>query len=453
MYSLALNKKLLLIAFVLFITMFLYGCNSESSNNNEDDDSGDKVKISMSVWGMPFENALYTDVYIPEFEKQNPDIEVEFLHYDELRDKYLTLGAANDLPDVMRSPGANVQEFIQRGMFIPLDEYMEGDNFDRNNYPEASWVSMQRDGQTYAIPQDANSTVLYYSPEAFQEAGLEEPDHDYTLEQMMEDAKTLTKKDKNGNVKQYGFVMGWNADNFAQFVLSNGGNIWKEDGTVSTVDSPESIEALKYWQDLVVDFQLTTSTSDQAQMGPDAYFQAGKAAMYMDGTWMAPSIKNSAPDFNFKATSFPHGDKKLARSMSSSFGISKDSEHPDEAWKLVKFLTSKEQLDVYWQSLWVAAPATLSSLEDEEAFTNITGVPEADVPGIDSNKEFEEKVGYLKDLFDNNWLDQTWISPYHNYYADEIDNAIQLVLTEGADPKEVLVEAAERINSAIEQNQ
>lgn len=452
MYSMVSSKKKIVLVLALLCVLFLFGCSSKGSHSGGKESDGDKVKISMSVWGMPFENALYTDVYIPEFEKENPDIKVEFLHYDELRDKYLTLGAANDLPDVMRSPGVNVQEFIQRGMFIPLDKYIEDDNFDMNNYPEASWVSMQLDGQTFAIPQDANSTVLYYDPKAFKEAGLEEPDHNYTLEQMMNDAKILTKKDKKGNVEKYGFVMGWNADNFVQFVLSNGGNIWSEDGSTSTIDSQESIEALEYWRDLVVDFQLTTSASDQAQMGPDAYFQAGRAAMYMDGTWMAPSIKNSAPDFEFKATSFPKGKEKVSRSMSSSFGISKDSDHPEEAWKLVKFLTEKEQLDVYWQSLWVAAPATLSSMEDEDSFKNITGVPEANVPGIDSEEEFEEKVGYLKDLFDNNWLDQTWISPYQNYYADEIENAIQSVLTEGADPEETLEKAAKKINSAIGQN-
>ncbi|WP_066195693.1 MULTISPECIES: ABC transporter substrate-binding protein [Gracilibacillus] len=439
--------KMIFLSVILCLMTFLYACSSEESGG-----SGDKVQISLSVWGMPFENALYTDIYIPEFEEQNPDIEVEFLHYDELRDRYLTLGAANDLPDVMRSPGVNVPEFINRGMFIPLDDYIESENLDMDNYPEASWVSMQKDDQTFAIPQDANSTVLYYDPEAFAEAGLEEPNHDYTMEQMLEDAEKLTIKGNNGNIERYGFVMGWNADNFANFVLANGGNIWNEDGTVSTVDSSESIEALEYWRDLVVDFQLTTSTSDQAQMGPDAYFQARQAAMYIDGTWMAPSIKNAAPDFNYKATSFPEGKEKVSRSMSSSFGISKDSDHPDEAWKLIQFLTEKEQLDVYWQSLWVAAPAALSSLEDEESFRNVTGVPEADVPGIDSEEEFDEKLGYLKDLFDNQWLDQTWISPYQNYYADHIDNAIQSVLTEGADPEEALVEAAENINASINQN-
>ncbi len=205
----------------------------------------------------------------------------------------------------------------------------------------------------------------------------------------------------------------------------------------STVNSKEAVRALEYWKELVVDFQLTPSSSDIAQMGPDAYFKAGRAAMYIDGTWMAPSIKNASPDFDFKVTSFPKGDVKVSRSISSSFAIAQNSEHPDEAWELIKFLTAKEQLNDYWQALWVAAPARISSMESE-AYEDVVGVPDAGVPGIDSSEEFEDKVGYIKDAFDNGWANQEWFSPYQNYYFDEVNNAIQSVLVEGADPEEAL---------------
>lgn len=439
------KNSLSFLSILLLFSVALMGCGDGSSDA--------ETQISMAVWGMPFENDLYTDIYIPEFEEQNPGVEVEFIHLDELRDQYLTLGAAGDLPDVMRSPGQDVQEFISRGYYISLDDYIESDNFDMDDFPEETWVAMQDDdGETFAIPQDANATVLYYDPEAFAEAGLAEPDHDYTLDQMMEDAQVLTKSDAGGNVERYGFVTNWDAGNFINYVLTNGGNIWSEDGMESTVDSPEAIEALEYWRNLVVDFQLTPTASDQAQMGADAYFQAGRAAMFIDGTWMAPSIKNAAPDFDFKITSFPDGAVKTTRSQSSSFGVSKDSDYPDEAWELVKFLTEKEQLDEYWQSLWVAAPARLSSMEDDEAFRNVVGVPDADVPGIDSDEEFDEKIGYLKETIDNGWLNQEWVSPYQNYFFSEVDNAIQSVLVDGADPEEALTKAAESINSSIEQN-
>ncbi len=163
---------------------------------------------------MPFENALYTDIYIPEFEKKYPNIEVEFLHFDDLRQRYVTLGSARDLPDVMRQSAPDVQEYIARNMNIPLDDYIERDQFDMSDFPEEIWAGTQKDGVTYGIPQDANVPGLYYDPAAFKEAGLQEPDHNYTLEQMKEDAHTLTQFNERGNVERYGIVMGWDASIF-----------------------------------------------------------------------------------------------------------------------------------------------------------------------------------------------------------------------------------------------
>ncbi|MGX7164722.1 ABC transporter substrate-binding protein [Enterococcus massiliensis] len=450
------TKRNLSVLFIgLVSALLLTGCGGgKSDSGKKDGDDKGKTKISMSVWGMPFESDLYTKTYIPEFEKENPDIEVEFNNFDKLRDKYITLNAANDLPDVMRAPGGDVQEYIHRGMYTPLDKYMEESDFDTADFPAEIWPAMKgEDGKTYAIPQDANAMVLYYDPASFKEAGLAEPDDNYTLDQMMKDAKTLTKKDKSGNVDKYGFVTYWDSDNFINFVLSMGGNLWdKDDKSKSAVDSPESIAALDYWKDLVVDFQLTPSSSDQKQMGPDAYFQSGKAAMFMSGTWMAPSIKKAAPKLDFKVTSFPKGEIKTDRSQSSSFGVSKDSKNPEAAWKLVQFLTAKEQLDVYWQDLWVAAPARLSSLNDDKAFKNIVGVKSAGVPGIDSEQEFTEKASAIKTIINNKWIDQTWVSPYMNFYHTEVTNAIESVLVDGAKPKKALTDAAKNINKSIEQS-
>ena len=41
----------------------------------------------MSVWGMPWENDLYTKIYIPEFERQNPGIKVRFHHFEDYGNK------------------------------------------------------------------------------------------------------------------------------------------------------------------------------------------------------------------------------------------------------------------------------------------------------------------------------------------------------------------------------
>ena len=58
--------------------------------------------IEMSVWGMPFENKLYTDVYIPEFERQNPGIKVSFSHFEDYPNRVLLSHGGVIGPDLIR---------------------------------------------------------------------------------------------------------------------------------------------------------------------------------------------------------------------------------------------------------------------------------------------------------------------------------------------------------------
>src|ERR1051326_7684661 len=87
--------------------------------------AGGRVEIELSVWGMPFENALYIKEYIPEFERQNPNIKVRFHHFDNYSNRILMLRAGGIAPDVMRQNTNYGAQFIRRGMNLPLDRFMD----------------------------------------------------------------------------------------------------------------------------------------------------------------------------------------------------------------------------------------------------------------------------------------------------------------------------------------
>ena len=61
------------------------------------------VSIEMSVWGMPWENDLYTKIYIPEFERQNPGIKVRFHHFEDYGNK-VKLSVNVDETEVLMPP-------------------------------------------------------------------------------------------------------------------------------------------------------------------------------------------------------------------------------------------------------------------------------------------------------------------------------------------------------------
>jgi len=60
------------------------------------------VTIELVVWGIPFELALYKDEYIPEFERENPDIKVKSLNFEDYESSILVSYAGGMMPDVVR---------------------------------------------------------------------------------------------------------------------------------------------------------------------------------------------------------------------------------------------------------------------------------------------------------------------------------------------------------------
>ena len=76
-------------------------------------------------------------------------------------------------------------------------------------------------------------------------------------------------------------------------------------------------------------------------------FAQGRAAMYLNGTWLPNEIKGNAPNFNWGQFSFPAidpaGDGIYANNYGSQcFGINKNTKYPEEAFKFLVWMTTGE---------------------------------------------------------------------------------------------------------------
>jgi len=414
-----------------------------------DEPSGGPVTIELSVWGMPWENDLYTKVYIPEFEKQNPGIKVKFHHFEDYGNRVRLSFAGDIAPDVMREGNEGGAQWILRGMNLPLDEFIDGpDGIDRNDFFPVLWDFLQLDGKTYGVPQDINIVGLYYNKDLFDKAGLEYPDSSWTWTDLKRAAVELTEdKDNDGHPEVLGIDMGWGGGAFRPFLYQAGGKFWSEDRLTVAYDSPEAAEALRFYKGLMRTYTLTRSSSTRGGLGPDKFFEAGKVAMYYDGSWITPSIKKNAPKLRFGVAPLPKGNIAMSVSGSCFWGISRKTRHPKEAWKLVKYLTSTEALTEYWRYLWVAPPARWSSLRSE-GFKDVVGAP-GRIPGIDSPEEFREKCAWVSEVLEQGWttleLTHPFLDKAHLYFNEAVDK----VLLENADPAKALKEAAQEANRQL----
>src|SRR5678815_5617286 len=112
-------RSLTLIALAMLITRIVWVVTRPKVEDSRDG----PVTIEMSVWGMPWENDLYKDIYIPEFEALNPGIKVKFHHFEDYGNKVKLTFAGDIAPDVMRMGNEGGPEWIKHGIALPLDKY------------------------------------------------------------------------------------------------------------------------------------------------------------------------------------------------------------------------------------------------------------------------------------------------------------------------------------------
>lgn len=404
----------------------------------------------MCVWGMPFENDLYTKVYIPEFERENPSIKVRFHHFEDYGSRVLLSHAGGIAPDVVREFSQTGMNWTRRGMNLPLDRYIDGpDGIDRKDFVPLLWNDLRFKGETFAIPQDINILGLFYNKDLFDKAALPYPNEHWTWADLKNAVDKLTIFQPGTSAPtQKGLDMAWGGDFFRPFMYQNGGRMW--DGDKAVFDSPETAEALGFYRSLMKTYSLTRSDEGRGGLGADKFFGAGRVAMYLDGSWMVPSVTKNSPNIRFGVAPLPRGKLALSVSGNCSWAIDRESKHPDEAWKLVKFLSSDWALKKYWQALWVAPPARWSALRSKE-FHEITGI-QGGAPGLRNPAEWQDRCAWIGKVLENGWTTLEYANPYTDRMMVHYNEAVDKVLIQNEDPLRALRQAAADANAEIKRS-
>ena len=403
--------------------------------------AGGRVEIDLSVWGMPFENALYVKEYIPEFERRNPGIKVKFHHFDNYSNRIRMLRAGGIAPDVMRQNTASGAQMIRRGMNLPLDKFIDGpDGVDRNDFIPVTWEALRSFGRTYGLPQDINIRGLYYNKDLFDAARVRYPDESWTWRELMDAAATLSNPARNGGKKGIvGLLAGFKMVDWLPFYYQAGGAVWNAEKNVPDLDNERALRSLRFLKDVSGDFLMSQSNSERGGLGPYTFFQNGQAAMLIDGSWRTPQLKKEGKGLRFGVAPLPRGDRAMSVSSSCYWGISAQTKHPQEAWKLAKFLSSTDALTRYWQTLWVAPPARWSSLRSPD-FKRITGAGK-DSPALPDPAEFREKCAWIPHVLEQNQTTMEYIGPFTSQLNQKLDYALNDILLQHAEPKAALQKA------------
>src|SRR5690349_9769428 len=143
------------------------------------------------------------------FEKENPGIKVKPVYtgtYQESIVKALTAHKSGNPPTTAILLSTDMFTLIDEDAIVPVSDLArgpDGEAWIKSFYP-AFMANSQTGGKVWGIPFQRSTIVLYWNKELFREAGLDPDKPPQDWNEMLADARKLTKRDASGNVTQWG---------------------------------------------------------------------------------------------------------------------------------------------------------------------------------------------------------------------------------------------------------
>ncbi len=358
-------KRLRTMFLAVFAIVALIGASSASTMAQV----GGKVEIE--YWQYFFESKKnLVDSLITAFEKENPNIKVVHttFPYDQYNEKVAASIPAGRGPDVINLYYGWLPKYVDSGYLIPLPE---------SDFPlatiEKDFIPMVQaakfDGKYWALPTAVRSLAIFYNIDLWKAAGLDPTRPPKTLDDLVQAAKKLTKRDAAGKMTVAGWriEMGNQDHHFFREILIREFGGTPQSGDHKKILWTSTRAGYDAWQFLV---DLTTKHKvSEPTIGQDAptAWLAQQAAMMISGSFYLGTARSKA---NFAWGVFPIPAGPMGQANFGSFwthGISskaaKDPAKLAAAVKFLKFLTSADTMKK-WTPAIGELPARADLLRD-----------------------------------------------------------------------------------------
>lgn len=307
-----------------------------------------KQTVTLTYWGLWEPEAVVAPA-IAKFESDHPNIKINYQMQSktDYRQRLQSALARGEGPDVMRfheTWGPMLKDELEPAP----TEFFSAEEFKKTFYPEAV-QSLVQGNRVIGVPLMTEGLGLFVNNEimAATDSGVPK-----TWDELRKVAFALTKRDGKGKIIRSGVAMGttnnithW-PDILAVLMLQNSVDLAKPNATVDARGRNLGADALRFY----TIFNLEDRVWDKA-LPPDVVaFASGRLAMMIAPSWEVHEIiaRNSQLDFSIYPIPQLNSQRKVAWASSWVEGVSLRSQHKQESWQFLKFLTTPEALQLMY---------------------------------------------------------------------------------------------------------
>lgn len=376
-------KKLLLMILLIGLVTLMAACNGEDDAESTDaEDTGDEAETETNgdteeepekvtlVYARGLDTTGANEKLVQAFEEKFPHIKIEYREMPadtgESHDQYVTMFSSQSSEiDVFDADVIWPAEFAQANYVLELDRFIERDGIAMDAYFPGTVAAGNYNGKQWAMPKFTDAGVFYYRTDI-----VDDPPE--TWDELIEMASEL----QGINDTEFGYIMQAAQyegliTNAIEFIASYGGQIIDEDNNV-VVDSPETIRAIEKMQEIANSDFVPDNILNFQEVETENAFIEGNSVFARNWPYMQASSEDESRSKvvgNVAITTLPAGDAGVASALGGWMGmINRYTEHPEEAWEFLKFMSGPEGQKI--TAIDGGSAPTLKALYEDEEVKN-----------------------------------------------------------------------------------
>ncbi len=319
---------------LLVIGLIVFGVTKLLGNKTGTSPTTPTQTVTLTYYGL-WENSAVMKPVIDAFEKENPTIKISYQLQSpqDYQDRVKTALESQNSPDLVRLHSTWLPIFA-KDLFPAPANSVSSTEISTNFYPIVS-KTLVAGTQVYGVPMTMEGLALYVNTAMFQQKSLQLPK---TWEDVLTAAKALKEVDPlTGKVTRAGIALGntTNVEHWSDIVSLM---LLQAGVKLSNPQGSEVLATLQYYTDFINKHHVWDDTLPLSSVA----FANEKVAMIIAPSYRAAEIKTMNPSLAWQTVSVPQlPDSDTVNWTSFWFeGVSKNSKHPQEAWKFLSFLAS-----------------------------------------------------------------------------------------------------------------
>lgn len=318
---------------------------TETAESTEGSNSG-SANLVMAWWGNQTRNER-TQKIIDLYSEQNPGVTIDgqFSEFNDYWQKLATAAAGHSMPDIVQMDYKYLNQYVTNGLLVDLTPYIEDGTINTADCNQDVLNSSSVNGGLYALCNGINSPALLYNKTLLDENGITVKDN-MTLDEFIDVCKEVYEKTGYKTNLCYNQNEQW-----IEYFLRADDIVLYEDGKLGGDSYEPYADFFKLYEDGLKDgYVIDPSVFAERSIGsveqdPLVYGSSPETMSWCAFAYsnqLTATVSAALEGTEIGLTTWPSADPKKSDYLKPSqfFAISTDSKNPEEAAKILNFITN-----------------------------------------------------------------------------------------------------------------